>query len=270
MWLRRKNYRKIGLFVFVFTLSWSVCHAGKPARVISLDLCTDWMLLTYADPANVRALSPLSKQHFLDGKPHALPVHNGSLEHILALEPDLVVSGEFNAPLLRQRLQSLGIRVVAMPQATALQQVRDYERNFIALLGGSANTPVELQPRNYDPDQAPSLLLLGANAGATGTGTLEHEIIRAAGWKNYVSESGYITLELERLIELPPDVIMWSAPASPALANHFKEHPALKKVIADDNWLQTDFGGWQCQGPWTWQRITELQQARQAWLTGSR
>ena len=34
-------------------------QAGPVKGIVSLDLCTDWMLLKYADPAQVRAYSPL-------------------------------------------------------------------------------------------------------------------------------------------------------------------------------------------------------------------
>lgn len=255
--------------VLLAVLASTSCYAARPAKIVSLDLCTDWMLLTYAEPRQVLALSPLSRKFPLNGEAHNLNVHNGSLEQVLALEPGLVLSGEFNAPLLRQRLQALGVRVVTLPQATTLRQVHEYEKQFASLIGHSDLHPFNPVETNKD-DESPSLLLLGANAGGTGTGTLEHEIIHAAGWKNYVSERGYITLDLEQLVANPPDAIMWSVPASRAMAYHFKQHPALRKVISDKAWLQTDFGGWQCQGPWTWQRINQLQQAKQQWLDVSR
>jgi iron complex transport system substrate-binding protein len=270
MWSLPGNMQKTLLMILVLVQGSSWVYADNPERIVSLDLCTDWMLLTYADPRQVLALSPLSRQFHLNGQAHNLNVHDGSLEQVLALEADVVISGEFNAPLLRQRLQALGVRVVALPQATTLQEVRDYEQTFAKLIGYDNLHPLSLTKTNVRQDDNPSLLLLGANAGGTGTGTLEHEIINAAGWKNYVNERGYITLNLEQLVANPPDAIMWSAPASQALAYHFKQHPALKKVINKGAWLQTDFGGWQCQGPWTWQRINQLQQAKQRWLDVSR
>ena len=72
------------------------------------------MLLNYARRSQVLAFSPLLYRYRTDNFPlqEELPHHDGSLEHILSLKPDLVISGEFNAPVLRQRLTQLGIKVV--------------------------------------------------------------------------------------------------------------------------------------------------------------
>lgn len=258
---------RIWLLVLLFAVLPSVGMAGHPSRIVSLDLCTDWMLLKYATPSTVLALSPWVREYPRAGLNTTLPSHDGSLEQILSLKPDLVIVGEFNASLLQQRLRKLGVHVAVLPLATTLQQVTAYEKAFLKLLGesgGRASIPVPAMT-SQAASPAPRLLLLGANGGGTGEGTLENDVMLLAGWKNYVSAQGYVTVELERLISDPPDAIMWSAPASQALANSFMQHPALKRAIPASHWLATDFADWQCQGPWTWQRVKQLQQARQVW-----
>ena len=257
---------KIWLIALSVLLLPSLCTANSSTGIVSLDLCSDWMLLKYADPGSVRALSPLSNQHPLEGVTHALPVHDGSLEHIMSLKPEIVITGEFNAVILRKRLQKLGINVEVLALPQTLGQVEDYEKAFLTIIGQPlTKASMPEKPLHNGSTESPRLLLLGANAGAAGSGTLEEEIIKQAGWQNYVEQPGYITLDMESLVADPPDMILWSAPKARALANRFLEHPALRKAIPEENRSITNFGDWQCQGPWTWQRIQQLQQARQQW-----
>jgi len=54
--------------------------AGPAQRVVSLDLCTDWMLARYADPAKIAGLSPLNRQYPVPWLDSSWPVHDCTLE----------------------------------------------------------------------------------------------------------------------------------------------------------------------------------------------
>jgi len=232
--------------------------AQAPQRVVSLDLCTDWLLARYAPRGHVAALSPLSRQWPVEGLDSSWPAHDGTLEHILQLKPDLVLAGQFNAPQLRSRLQSLGVRVEVLPLPDHLDGIAGYERRLLGLLGLPADG-VEDEPVPPAPSTSGRrLLLLGANGIGTGRGTLEDDILRRAGWTNYLRDEGYLALDLERLVADPPDAILWAAPASPALANRFAVHPALRRATPAPRWLATDTWRWQCPGPWTWNLVRQL------------
>ncbi|MGV3741934.1 MAG: ABC transporter substrate-binding protein [Burkholderiaceae bacterium] len=234
-------------------------------RIVSLDLCTDWLLMHYAQHSpsikpRVAALSPLTQQQADQWNASAWPSHDGSLEQVLQFQPDLIITGEFNALLLRKRLTSLGERVEMLPLPTHLVDIDSYEKRLLSLLGlpeSLADAPVA----PITDVKQKRLLLLGANGIGTGRGTLEDEILRRAGWANYVQADGYVRLDLERIAADPPDAILWAAPASPALANRFAEHPVLKRAVPASRWLRTDTWRWQCPGPWTWQLVRELHQA---------
>lgn len=235
-----------------------------PQRVLSLDLCSDRMLARYADPSQVAALSPLLKQYPVEWAGEAWPAHNGSLEQVMQLKPDLVISGEYNALLLRQRLKSFGVRVEVLALPRTLPEVIEYEKRFLSLIGlpeSAASRPVA----NSTSSKPARLLLLGANGIGTGRQTFEHGLIEHAGWTNYLSGNGYIDLDLEQLVTDPPDAVMWWVPKSAALANQFAEHPALRRAIPHDRWLDSSHWLWQCPGPWTWQLIEQLQEQRKQW-----
>jgi len=226
-----------------------------PFRIISLDLCTDWMLIEYARPGQVLAYSPLLYRFPADWVPENLPTHNGSLEQILELEPDLVLSGEYNAMTLRKRLQQLGNRIEVLAMPNRLDSIVHYQANFNELIGDK--NPLEISDQQ-NPFKNRSLLLLGANGIGTGTQTLENDVIERAGWTNYLQQPGYINLDLEALVSSPPDAVLWSSPLSNSLSNLFAEHPVLKRLIQKSNRLKTEYWRWQCPGPWTYGLIQEL------------
>lgn len=261
-----------------------------PKRIVSLDLCTDWILAQHADAEQVAAVSPLQPRYRPEGLQHAWPHHDGTLERIIELKPDLILAGEYNAITLRNRLKTLGFRVEVLPLPTSLDAIRSYELKTLRLLGKPADLAHpgrhDLQPSDNTsgltadtppPDRnkalpksqgnawaiqekppGPRLLLLGANGIGTGTHTFEHDVLTRAGWHNYLHVPGYQQLDLERIVTDPPDAVLWASTSGNALANRFSEHPALRHSLPTDRWLTTDYWRWQCPGPWTWGLVDEL------------
>lgn len=231
---------------------------AAPAQgIVSLDLCTDWMLLAFAEPSQVRAYSPLLYRYRADWVPPGLPVHDGSLEHILQLEPGLLISGEYNAMLLRKRLRQLGKRVEVLSLPTTLDGIRRYQADFLALIGVRGERGTVDWERQY-PARHETLLLLGANGIGTGTGTLEDELLHRAGWQNYIDATGYVSLQMERIVADPPDAIYSSAPLSNSLANLFLRHPAIRSLVTTQVAPDSKHWRWQCPGPWSLELIREL------------
>ncbi len=232
-------------------------RAGQVKGIVSLDLCTDWMLLKLADPAQVIAFSPLLYKYHADWVPLGLPVHDGSLEHILQLEPELLISGEYNAILLRKRLQQLGRKVEVLSLPTTLDSIREYQAEFLRLINASEGSAAVDWDRTY-PSRHQSLLLLGANGIGTGTNTLEDDLLRKAGWVNYIDADGYVNLQMERIVANPPDAIYSSAPLSNSLANLFIRHPAIQSLMSANETPRGENWRWQCPGPWSLDLIQEL------------
>lgn len=252
---------KLAALTITVLLVLAMVSAGVRAEpvkgIVSLDLCTDWMLLTHADASQVRAYSPLLYKYRADWVPAGLPVHDGSLEQILQLEPGMLISGEYNAILLRKRLQQLGQPVEVLPLPTTLDGIRDYQAAFIDLIGAGADSLKLDWEQSYAPRRK-SLLLLGANGIGTGRGTLEDDLLRKAGWDNYIRAGGYVSLQMERVVADPPDAIYSSAPLSNSLANLFMRHPAIRSLMPPGEGPRAQNWRWQCPGPWSLDLIQEL------------
>lgn len=238
--------------------------ASAPQRVVSLDLCMDRMLALHADREQVAALSPMHKRFPLPWPLEGWPGHDGSLEHVFSLKPDLILVGQHNALLLRKRLQTLGQPVELVTLPSNLAEIEAYERRVLSLIGQSPDS-AQPAPEPLEPEvDAPRLLLLGPNGIGTGPNTFEDQIIRQAGWRNYLTGVRYERLDLERVVVDPPDAILWTVPRGQALATRFAEHPALQHSIPASGWIGTEGWRWQCPGPWTWDLIEQLRHERGA------
>lgn len=233
-----------------------------PTRIVSLDLCSDWLLAHYAPDNPSVTLSPLVRRFPLPSGSAKRPTHNGSLEQVLALQPDVVLVGEFNAFMMRQRLESLGVKVVVMPLPQTLGDLAGMAQTMQALTGRSSSDWPQIPqhvPVQFSGQSHGRLLLLGPNGYGTGRNTFEDSLITRAGWVNYIEHNGHVKLDLEAVAAHPPDAIVWSAPRHAALANQFALHPVLQRAVPPERWIKTDDWRWQCPGPWMYHLIDQLQ-----------
>lgn len=221
-------------------------------RIVSLDLCTDWMLIQYAKPRQDIIYSPLLYQNPPRWVPQGLVVHDGSLENILQLKPDTVLTGEFNAFTLRKRLQQLNVPVVVLPMPQSLSEILQYSASFASAVDSNPRLTNRAALPEFEHKQQ-TLLLIGANGIGTGRGTLEHEVIVASGLNNYLTDDGFISLDLENLVTDSPNHLLLTGQYrnSTSLANLFTQHPVIKPLINKQSELNLQSWRWQCPGPWT-------------------
>ena len=246
-----QRFRNI-LLLLVF--SWSA-HAA-PDRLVSLDVCMDWLLVHHTPPEQITALSPIYARYPLPNAGEVSPLHDGRLESIVTLAPDQVLVGQYNASMLRARLRQLGFQVTVLPLPQTLSDVVEYEKTFLGAVGLPESLARQAS-KPYPPTEK-RLLLLEANGIGMGRHTFENELIEYAGWTNYLTDSGLVRLDLEQIAQDPPDAILWAGPGHAAVANRFAEHPVLRKLVPPERWLDTEFWRWMCPGPWTWDLIEQL------------
>src|SRR5258708_1788850 len=82
----------------------AVVHAAdvprKPARIVSLNMCADELVLRLAERQNVASVTWLSRDaensNVAEAAAH-VPVNHGLAEEVIPLNPDLVVAGAFTS-----------------------------------------------------------------------------------------------------------------------------------------------------------------------------
>ena len=74
--------------------------AGKPQRIVSINLCADELVLRLADPRNIASVTWLSRNPDSSNVAQLaaqVPINHGLAEEIIPLDPDLVIAGIYTA-----------------------------------------------------------------------------------------------------------------------------------------------------------------------------
>ncbi len=232
-----------------------------PQRVVSMNLCTDQFALMLAAPGQLVSVShvatdPLSSP--MAEAAAAYPPNHGGAEQIYLMRPDLVLAHPWSDPTAIAMLRRLGLTVVQVPGVQHLSDIPDRLATVGALLG--REQAAEAMIRQFESDLAalgseppgPSAAFYGANGYSMGEGSLSHEILTRAGFRNIApdigrSESGQIALEL--LVMAAPDLILRTAlyPGA-SRSEEILHHPALQSLIAAGAGIELG-ADWACGTP---------------------
>lgn len=225
-----------------------------PERIVSLNLCTDQILLDLVPRSRIRALSHLAADASVSAsaeKARGIPATRGAAEDVLRLDPDLVIAGAWSTPATVSLLERLGRRVLKVAHARDLAEIRTIIATMAEAVGAAeagrrlvasfdhrlaAARPVAGPP-------LPTATLFGINGLTAGPGTLPDAMLEAAGFRNLadvleLSRRG--DLSLEQLVARPPDLLVLSlAPeaATTVVAENLR-HPALKALLARTRHVQ--------------------------------
>lgn len=219
--------------MFLFGLS-----ASAADRVVSLNLCTDQMLVLLA-PEKAAALSPLARDpalSFVADAAARLPVVHASAEMVLRLHPDLVLAARFGAQTTLDLLQQEGTPVLRIDLPHDFAGIRNQTRLLADALGVPSRASgllaamdAELDELPHPRQRHPVRALVWEPRGLTaGPGTLMDAVLRSAG---LVNASDGRRVGLEALLRQPPDLLVVpAAPEFPSLASALLDHPALAGV----------------------------------------
>ncbi|MBV9736505.1 MAG: ABC transporter substrate-binding protein [Acidisphaera sp.] len=210
--------------------------ARAAERVVSLNLCTDQMLVLLA-PEKVAGLTPLARDpalSYVAAQAAGLPVVRPSAEAVLGRRPDLVLATSFAAQTTLALLEQSGLTVLRVGLPADFPVIRAQTRHLAAALGvaerGEAliarmDATLALAAPRLPPVRA---VLWGARGYAAGPGTLGDAVLRAAGLED-AGAGG--RLDLEALVAHPPDLLVVpTAPRFPSLATALLDHPATSGI----------------------------------------
>ena len=224
---------------------------ARPERIVSLNLCTDSMLLELAQPERIASLTHLSRDpelSFFAEQAAEFPINHGIAEEILLIDPDLIFAGTYSTQTTTALLSKLGYRIVSVPPADSLAAFR---HNFRVL--GSAIGETERAERllaamdariaaaaSIHTQRSPRAVLFRASGFTIGSQSLLNELLMLAGFNNVsaelqIREGGF--LSIENLVMSKPDLIVFgdSKPDYPSLAHAFLQHPALRRYADFDD-----------------------------------
>jgi iron complex transport system substrate-binding protein len=249
LWLRSKAARfLLGRFLLVLLSLCGLAGTGwaAPARVVSVNLCTDQMAMMIAAPGQLRAISILARDKRSSAMAAAAelyPVTSGQAEDVFRLGPDLVLAGTYTTAVTVQMLTRLGVRVELFEPATSFAAIAANLRRMGQVLGREAvaeQLAVEMETAvaalSSGPSAGPAVraVFLDANSYTAGPGNLVHVMLQTAGLENIAASRGLLgtaRLPLEVLLLAKPDILITAGRFdAPSVGEAVLDHPALAEL----------------------------------------
>jgi len=245
--------------------------ADAPPRLVSINLCADALVLLLADRAQILSLSRLAADPAvspLAAAARGLPANRGSVEEVIRLDPDLVLSGPYRTARTNAVLERFGHRVVVVPPtetvAGAVAAIRAVG-TAIGHPGRGAAVADRLAAAfaSPAPSRDASALVLRPNAVVSGPPSITSEVVVAAGLADHarrLAVVGWQRVDLERLVRTPPDLLIRDDvdDGRRSWAQRLLAHPALIERIPPERVADLPSRLWLCPGPWLAEALAEV------------
>lgn len=212
----------------------------RPLRIASINPCIDAVLWQVAAPSRIAAISAYSQDPRATSVPLAwadrFPATSGTAEELVALRPDVVLSGAGTHPATAGALRRLGIRLVEYPVPETIAQSEAQVRDIARIAGDPTRgerlvAAIDAATRLVPGARVPALIWREGGL-VLGTGTLADALLTRAGFRNKSAGYGLAKwgmLPLEYLIAQPPRVLLSSAAATPG-GDRVATHPAIRRL----------------------------------------
>lgn len=209
------------LAILVFSLAVASAEAA-PQRIVSLNMCTDQLLIDLAEPQRIVGLSPYARdpsRAFEAARASKLPTLSGTAEEVMVIAPDLVVSSRYMKRETRQFITARGLRLVEFDDPRTLLEARAQIAEMGRLLGAEERANQRLaafdsalaELRAAARQTSLRILPLARRGWVAGSETLLADLLREGGLMNAAGELGFKAggfASLEAVIALKPDALL--------------------------------------------------------------
>jgi iron complex transport system substrate-binding protein len=246
-----------------------------PHRIVSLNPCTDAILVEIARPDQIAALSFYS----FDPASSSIPLATarkyksgrGTAEDILRLKPDLVIGSNYTPIQTRMAVRKFGIAYAGFQAPATIAASKAQITEIAALIGATAkasalNRAIDAAVATPPPPAVDALVYRDAGL-VLGTGSLTADIMAHTGFRNISSHYGIAdwgVLPLEKLVRRPPPVLLHAAfsGADRARGERMLTHPVLRHMAAATQFRTLPSGLLNCGGPLIIPAASKLRQIR--------
>lgn len=245
-----------------------------PRRIVSLNLCTDQLVLALADRDAVRSVTWLARDPQISMMATAaahVPINHGLAEEIIPLAPDLVVAGIYTTRSTVALLKRFGAPLVEVDVPQSIPAIYEQIRTVARALGhperGEAMVTAmmaelaALGPAPAGPQ--PVAVVYHPNSFPAGRGSLIDDLLTQAGLRNLAVDLAlptYGRLSLDILLLGQPDLLVLNRrdDLTPSLTHQVMRHPGLVKAFPHMHTLVIPPRLWSCAGPWVVDTIAQL------------
>ena len=220
---RFRDVRLLGLvgLLLIHTVLQAAPALGqeRPQRIVSLNMCTDQLVLALADPDQIVGLSRFSgntRMSFAADEAAPYPQIPAAAEAALVLEPDLILVGHFTNQTVKTMLRRFEYPVEEVPFALSLDDAREAIRLVAEMVGHPARGEALIADLDDALDaerSAPvlSALLVQRGGYTRGTASMTGDLLAALGIalasEDLVGARGGFA-DLETIIRAEPDVLI--------------------------------------------------------------
>ena len=249
----------------VATSGGAVTAQGTRPRVVSINLCTDQLVLALADPVQIAGLGRFSRHaemSYLSAKAAAYPSLRGSAEEVLRLQPELVLAGAYSGRATREFLSARGLAVEIFAPPRSIAEAKAEIERMGSLLGqpvraaslvaeiGAALAEASTSARGHPTLSA---LAIQRRGFASGRDTLLSAAIGASGYTNAADALGITGIgraPLETIAKLQPDVlILEDLAVSRDQSTALLHHPVLARARGTTRIIKLPVAEVTCGGP---------------------
>lgn len=231
------------MFSFIVPLFLVKNIDAKPSRIVSMNLCSDELVLRLADRQRIAAVTKSALIPYISSVvdlAKGMNTTTGTLEEILILDPDLVITGRYDSQKINI-LKKLGINVmsVGIPKSfndlkRNIQEIADAveeKERGEALIKDMEDRLRKIQAQRNPPIDAVFYRTGGLTAPE---GSIINDMMVSAGVNNIATQFSTRStryIELENLIIGHPDLIIFSDYKTdvPTVRRELLSHPAIKK-----------------------------------------
>lgn len=252
---------------FAFATAISLAAAPASSGIVSLNLCTDELVLLLADPARIRSVSYLShapEESALWRTARRYRANDGSMLAAAAVRPGLIVTMGDSGRDRARLAAAVGARLLVLPYPATLQDVARNVMTVGRATGGEVRAKRIVAAMRTAEASAPTgtrdAIWTGGGGRSIDADGLGAQWLRLTGLQQRRIAGDRLTLET--LLARPPAVLVESRyrAAQTSFATAWRRHPAARDVGAGRT-IATDGRRWTCMGPTLLPEILRLRRS---------
>jgi len=238
--------RRLAFWIALLAFA-SSCHAASAAnlpRLVSMNVCTDQLVLTLADPEQILGLSRFSRDGWQSkaGDLSRYPVLSGGAEDVLLIKPDIVVASAFDKRATRELLKAKGLRLAELAVPRNLDEARQQIREAGDIIGHPDRAAAEIarldaalaRARQAVSSRHFRVLPVSRRGWVAGSDSFVGSLLGETGLRSAAGDLGFNFggfASLEAIVKLRPDFIVVSQAGDYARddGQAFLLHPALER-----------------------------------------
>jgi iron complex transport system substrate-binding protein len=223
----------------------ATASAANLPRLVSMNVCTDQLVLRLADPEQILGLSRFSRDGW-QGPAAAdisrYPALSGGAEDVLLIKPDIVIASAFDKRSTRELLKAKGLRLAELAVPRTLDEARQQIREAGDITGHPDRAAKEIarldaalaRARGAVSERHYRVLPLSRRGWVAGSDSFVGSLLGETGLRSAAGDLGFAFggfASLEAIVNLRPDFIVVSLAGDYARddGQAFLLHPALER-----------------------------------------